>query len=214
MLYSFYGLYEENTVYPLPGAWTYDRDGAGVEDGRIVTENPDAEGTLLMFRDSFANTLIPFLSEEFGTAFYSKGMPNALERYIEAWDPDCVVIEKVERNIAEYLTAPPILAPAEVPVPQDITIAETDTSLTVAVCENDVNYLAFRGALDPARVKEDTEILVSVADRTFPAYQTGGNGFLLYLKAAELSGPSAVVRVYAVTGDAAVLALYEEVRLP
>ena len=214
MLYGFYGPYEEDAAYPLPGGWSYDREGADVEDGWIVTQAADAEGTLLMFRDSFANTLIPFLSEEFGTACYSKGMPNALERYLEAWDPGCVVIEKVERNLSEYLTAPPILTPAEVPAPQDITIAGTDTSLTVSVCEYDTNYLAFSGAVDPVRVTEDTEILVSVGSRTYPAYLTGGNGFLLYLKAEDVSGPGTAVRVYAVTEDAALLALYEEVSLP
>ena len=214
MLYSFYGPAEENSVYPLPGAWTYEREGAGVEDGWIVTHAPGAEGTLLMFRDSFANTLIPFLSEEFGTACYSKGMPNALERYIEGWDPDCVVIEKVERDIAEYLTDPPILTPAEVPAPQDITIAETDSRITVSVCENDINYLAFSGTADPSRVETGTEILVSVNGRAYPAYLTGGNGFLLYLKASDVPGPDAVVRVYAVTGDSALLALYEELPLP
>lgn len=214
MLYSFYGPYEENAVYPLPGAWTYDREGADVEDGWIVTEASGAEGTLLMFRDSFANTLIPFLSEEFGTACYSKGMPNALERYADAWDPDCVVIEKVERNISEYLSGPPVLTPAETDAPRDITIADTDTRIEVSVSENDVNYLAFTGTVDPARVTEDTRILVSVGDRTYPAYMTGGNGFLLYLKAADVNGPSAAVRVYAVSEGGAVLALYEELPLP
>ena len=214
MLYGFYGPYEEDAAYPLPGGWSYDREGADVEDGWIVTQAADAEGTLLMFRDSFANTLIPFLSEEFGTACYSKGMPNALERYLEAWEPGCVVIEKVERNLSEYLTAPPILTPAEVSAPQDITIAGTDSSLTVSVCEYDTNYLAFSGTVDPARVAEDTEILVSVGSRTYPAYLTGGNGFLLYLKAADVPGPAVPVRVYAVTEGGALLALYEEAELP
>ena len=68
--------------------------------------------------------------------------------------------------------------------------------------------------MDPNRVREDTEILISVNDRTYPAYMTGGNTFLFYLKAAEIVGPTAVVRVYAVTESTAVLALYEEVRLP
>ena len=214
MLYSFYGPYEENVSYPLSGVWEYERDGADVEDGWIVTHCAEADGTLLMFRDSFANTLIPFLSEEFGTACYSKGMPNALERYLEAWEPDCVVIEKVERNVSEYLTDPPILTPAEVSAPRDITIAKTETSVAVTVCENDVNYLAFTGTVDPTRMTEDTEIFVSVNDRVYPAYMTGGNGFLLYVKAAEIPGRTAVVRVYAAAENSTLLALYEEILLP
>ncbi|MBR6951749.1 MAG: hypothetical protein IKH56_08490 [Oscillospiraceae bacterium] len=214
MLYSFYGPEEENAAYDLPGAWTYEGEDADVEDGWIVTHCADAGGTLLMFRDSFANTLIPFLSEEFGTACYSKGLPNALERYLETWDPDCVVIEKVERNISDYLTDPPILTPVETEAPRDITIARTDSTVSAAISENDVNYLAFSGTVDPLRVTEDTEILVSVNDRTYPAYLTGGNSFLLYLKASEIPGSTAAVRVYAVSAEGATLALYEEVSLP
>ena len=77
-----------------------------------------------------------------------------------------------------------------------------------------MNYLAFTGTVDPARVQTDTEILVSVNDRVYPAYQTGGNSYLLYLKASEIVGPTAVTRVYAVTEDRAVLTLYDEIQLP
>ena len=111
MLYSFYGPLEENYNYSLPQNYTYEKEDATVEDGWIVTNNKAGHGKLLMFRDSFANTLIPFLSNEFQTAYYSKGMPNALERFVENYGPDHIVIQKVERNISEYLENPPILTP-------------------------------------------------------------------------------------------------------
>ena len=88
MLYSFYGETEENYNYNLTQKYKYSNDVKGVEDGWIITENKEGKGTLLMFRDSFADTLIPFMSNEFETAYYSKGQPNAMERYIEEDTPD------------------------------------------------------------------------------------------------------------------------------
>ncbi|MBQ3865150.1 MAG: hypothetical protein II781_04860, partial [Clostridia bacterium] len=182
MLYSFYGPKETDYTYPLPHLWSFEKGDATVEDGWIVTLNPKKDGTLLMFRDSFANTLIPFLAEEYGTACFSKGMPNALERYLEAYSPDCVVIEKVERNIREYLTDPPILMPPPTQMPQSFTIAQTDTTAEIHICENDVNYYCISGKLDPERVKEDTEVIINVNGRAMRAYMTGPDEYIVYVK--------------------------------
>ena len=196
MLYSFYGQLEINYDYGIVPAYTWEKESTTVEDGWSVTYNPEKTGTLLMFRDSCANTLIPFLSNEFGTACYSKGMPNALERYAEIYNPDAIVIQKVERNIREYLENPPILSAPQAELPGKITVADSDSTAAAEVCMNDVNYFKFSGTVDHARIDTDTQILVAVNGKLYQAYQTGSNGFLLYLKKANLSGDSAQVQVY------------------
>ena len=60
MLYSFYGELEENYDYGLAQDYVYRNDVKSVEDGFIVTENKAGQGSMLMFRDSFGTTLIPF----------------------------------------------------------------------------------------------------------------------------------------------------------
>ena len=214
MLYSFYGELEENYSYDLPQAYAYANDVSSVEDGWIITENESGTGTLLMFRDSFANTLIPFLSNEFEAAYYSKGQPNALERYLETCMPDCVVIEKVERNISEYLNDPPILTPTEAELPAKMTIAKTDTNVEIEACLNDVNYYKFSGMVDQTRMQNDSEILVSVNGHIYQAYQTGEDGYALYLKKAEFTDTVADLRVYIVNGDSCVQALSTVIDLP
>lgn len=209
MLYSFYGQTEEDYGFKMAQAYTY-QDGTGnVEDGWIVTQNPKGEGTLLMFRDSFANTLIPFLSNAFETAAYAKGFPNALEKYVQIYNPDCVVIEKVERNITDYLMDPPILTPLETEIPSKITIADTDSSVSVKTCANDIDYYAVTGTVDPERLAEDAQIVVSIADRAYPAYHTGACDYTLYLKKMELPETSATIRVYAVYDDSCAQVLME-----
>ena len=213
MLYSFYGEPETDYDYQLPGNYTY-RFGKDVESGWIITENAQGTGALLMFRDSFGNTLIPFLSHEFSTAYYSKGEPNALERYMEQYDPDCVVIEKVERNIANYLKLPPVLTSPQVQLPENLTIANTDTTAHVEVCMNDANYYVFSGLLDENRVQTNSDILVRVNDRVYRAFQTEEYGYMLYLKQEELTEASVQVAVYVANSDQCVQVLSAQMNIP
>lgn len=214
MLFSFYGEPELDYAYDLAHPYTYANHADSVEDGWIVTENESGSGTLLMFRDSFANTLIPFLSGEFQTACYSKGEPNALERYAETYAPDCVVIQKVERNIANYLHQPPIITPPLAALPADITIAKTSTTLQAEPCMNDANYYKFTGTLDNARMQTASEVVVRVNGTLYRAYQTGTDGFTFYLKTAEFSQNTADVQVYIVNGNTCLQVLAAKIDLP
>jgi len=213
MLYSFYGALEDNYSYTT-SAYTYANDVDSVEDGWIITENPDGAGTLLMFRDSFANTLIPFFSGAFETAYYAKGEPNAMERYVETYTPDCVVIQKVERNITNYLENPPILTPPEAELPLNMTIAKTETTLLIEDCMNDANYYKLSGTLDPKRMERFTETLVCVDGSYYRAYQTDDNAYMLYLKKDAFAEDFADVQVYIVNGTNCVQALSTTLDLP
>ena len=212
MLYSFYGELEENYDYGLAQNYVYRNDVKSVEDGFIVTENKAGQGSMLMFRDSFGNTLIPFLSNEFAMSYYSKGVPHALERFAESYGPDCVVIQKVERNLAEYLETPPILTAPEGELPGVYSIRATATTAEIADCLNDMNYYCISGTVDPSCLDTGSEILVWVNGTAYRAYHTGENGFLLYLKKAALTAAEAAVEVY-VLDDTCVQVLAEKISL-
>lgn len=214
MLYSFYGKPETDYSYDFAGTYTY-TSGKDVESGWIVTENAAGNGTLLMFRDSFANTLIPFFSGEFQTACYSKGEPNALERYLEAHNPEYVVLEKVERNITSYLNTPPILSAPAAEFPTVYTMANTDTSVQAENCTSDANYYMFRGTVDPARMHTDSQILVSIDGVAYEAYQTGnGNDFCLYLKKDAFTSTSVAAEVYVMHDATCLQAFSAAIDLP
>lgn len=214
MLYSFYGPLEFNYDYGLAQNYTYEKDDATVEDGWIVTHNPEGKGKLLMFRDSFANTLIPLLSNAFADAYYSKGEPNSLESNLELYAPDCVVIEKVERNLSKYLNAPPILTAPEGILPDNLTIATTGTTIQAEPCMYDANYIQITGEIDPARMEPETQVLVTVGERTYRAYLTDESGYLLYLNAADFADASDQVQVYLLHDGKCIQALSTTLELP
>ena len=214
MLYGFYGPAEQDYAYDLAGNYRYEKEGTSVEDGWIITGNAQGSGTLLMFRDSFANNLIPFFSEQFATAYYSKGEPNALEWYVESYTPDQVVIQKVERNIANYLNDPPVLTPPQTQLPDQIAIAETDTQIHLENATSDMRYYRISGAVDESRMAVDSQIVVRVGDTYYRAYQTGENGFALYLKKEAVEGEEVKLQVYLVNGDSCVQATSQMATIP
>ena len=68
------------------------------EQSYIETTNPKANGSLLMFRDSFANNLIPYLSNDFKYAIYDKKTPYNFTN-MDKYKSDVVILEIAERNI-------------------------------------------------------------------------------------------------------------------
>jgi hypothetical protein len=94
--------------YDTKTSYRYDKAIRSMEDIWIGTHNSTGHGTLLMFRDSFANALIPLLSESFARAVYSRAVPLDFS-LVESEQPDLVVLEIVERNLTQLLEKPPRL---------------------------------------------------------------------------------------------------------
>lgn len=83
--------------------------------GNAITINTTAdgrEGTLLSWRDSFGISLYPYLAEKFGAATFSRASAYDLSQ-IETLGADTVIIELVERNLDQLITAAPVFAAPE-----------------------------------------------------------------------------------------------------
>ncbi len=104
-------LYPKGTAREAQQAYettfSYVSEPRTAEDILIQTTSPDApNGRLLLCRDSFGNALHPFLAEDFREATITRQMPYPLER-VQAGDT--VIVEIVERNLANLLKYPPNL---------------------------------------------------------------------------------------------------------
>ncbi|MDI9471858.1 MAG: hypothetical protein GX260_05240 [Tissierellia bacterium] len=83
-----------------------------LEDMRIETRCSNAEKKIVMYRDSFANALIPFISDSFKESLFLRSDTVDL-REVEAFDADYVVYEIVERNLNWILQRTPIMPAPE-----------------------------------------------------------------------------------------------------
>lgn len=80
-------------------------DGAQQVDG-IFSDNPQGHGSLLLYRDSFAGELMPYLSEDFAHMWSYQGR-DVDGSEIARRAPSVVVLEIVERNLRMLKKSPP-----------------------------------------------------------------------------------------------------------
>lgn len=196
MLYTFYGEKEANYRYSLPYSYEYLSDFTSVEDAWIVTKNDEGKKNLLMFRDSFGNTLIAFMANQFKNASFSKGQPYNLETLIEETMPDLVIIERVERSIEDFITMPPLITAPEYLWPYSSTNGldeaietgngadeiKSDTTIEFGSMPYDSRYYMVSGEIDSALINDTSEVLVKINSRIYEAYSTKGNGYDAYFK--------------------------------
>ena len=169
MLYTFYGEKELNYKYDIAQEYDYANDVKSVEDVWIETElhagAGTGNGTLLMFRDSFGNTLIPLIANQFEKAWFTKEVPYGLERLMEQHAPDTVIFEKVERNLSEYIKMPPIISAVQEKIPKDVEFLESDTTISMESLEYDADYFKISGSVEKALLENETDIVVGIRDR-------------------------------------------------
>ncbi len=219
MIYPLTSVAEWNYSYEYEQTYSYVTDTDSVEDSWIITENAEGDGTLLMFRDSFGNTLLPLMANTFSDSYFAKGVPYLLGSYMNTYNPDTVIIEKVERNINEFAENPPVFLPEATTLEQDATEAIDATTCAVGMSENDMSYVCISGILDEANVAADTEVYIKLSageeELCFPAFYVSSDetdyGYMLYIAKDDLAvflpeGESQLeVAVITITGETAAL---------
>lgn len=89
MLYPLAAEPEEEYFYDKQQSFSYVNDVTDNMDEWIETVNPDKQGSILMFRDSFGESLLPFVADEMGKGYFSRLVPYNLTQ-IEDLHPDYV----------------------------------------------------------------------------------------------------------------------------
>lgn len=165
-------------------------DPVSVEDFRIETKNDQASDQLLMYRDSFGNTLIPFVANEFQSAFFTKATPYIISLHMKQYHPNVVILEKVERNMKDFAENPGVIpSPAAQENPVNLKLV-TEGESEVQGCEADMTFIEVSGYLPEEDVPENGLIYVQVQDplgnkELYEAFTISNNngdyGYIVYL---------------------------------
>lgn len=189
----------------LPSAWepemeyyldthftySYDREPDSMRDPMIRTTCDVGNGVLYMFRDSFADALIPLMSQHFRQATYSMYKPWNVPDATEQIGTD-VVVEIVERNLIDLVNRPAVL-PA--PVLEDVVFTAGTAAQIESHAVTDGPYVRISGRIGRDALPEKAHIAVRVTSgsemTTYAPFYTSneerlGNGFYLYLPADTL----------------------------
>ena len=203
----FLSAYKNEKQYYPKEEFTYEvvNDAEDNMASWIETANASKEGCLLMYRDSFGESLVPFFAQEFGEAYFSRLVPYDLTD-VETYQPEYTVIQKVERNLIDFVARSAIMPG----LPADpVSAAEKETNSTIETA-SDGPYLVVSGKVDLQCLAEKSEIFLSLyseeAGRT-ETYQTmylsneerEGNGYSLYLE--EESLPPGALRIQLIVSN-------------
>ncbi len=186
------------TDYCYERTWKFTCSTEDYMEDWIETTNPEKEGNLLMYRDSFGESLLPFVAEEFGKAWFSRLVPYHLTQ-IEQYRPDFVVIERVERRLSSFVEDAPIM-----PAPQreNLSALKTETNSSVKA-ELQGSYLSVSGTVAQELLQTNTNIYVEIKNQngertTYQPFYLSGGGFQLYLK--EETVPEGTVQINIIVG--------------
>lgn len=182
MLYPTGTKLEDEVTFDRDFAFTPVRPIRSPEDQRIETENPSQTGSLLMFRDSFGNTLYPFMADSFGRAVFSRSMPWQMS-LLEETGADTVVIELVERNLDYLADRPPIFPAPERVLTGQPPQGEAAVQLSVLADGKLEGYVRLEGALS-GPVDGDSPVYVQLGEKLYEASPVGtaeGMPFTLYV---------------------------------
>lgn len=112
MIYPVTPTPEEDYVYDKDYVFTYEGGSAeklDVTSDEIKTACENGTGNLVMYRDSFGNSLIDLFSEEFANSYFSKLEPYNISD-IEDNEADVLILEKVERHIQSLYKVAPMMS--------------------------------------------------------------------------------------------------------
>ena len=218
-LYSVAAQPEWDCQYEYDSQISYVTDTDSWEDVWIQTESPGKTGSLLMFRDSFGNTLSPLIAEEYGQAAFSKDTVYHLDSRIDACQPDTVLFEIVERNLErfgqfakdDHSAGPPVM---EAPYAVDVDVynadqAETGTTAEAYFSDLRPDYLCVAGKIDEELLDTESNVYIEItADGTSNVYEAytvtdpdsgADNGYLMYLNSTRI--PDGVFQIRVFTED-------------
>lgn len=126
-------------------------DECDVQDvtlSNIITKSDNGDGNLLMYRDSFGNSLIDLFSEEYKQSYFSKMEPYdlSLADYIGA---DTVVLEKVERHIQSLAKVAPLMEAVKLLDVSDVIKWEAynNEGIVDVLDGGDFDYNKYKGSL-------------------------------------------------------------------
>lgn len=137
---------------------TPQKDAPIVEQAIVETTNMSTDGDrLLCFRDSFGNSLLPFMANEFEYSYFSKNIPYRLDYMYEKGMNVCVV-ELVERNLTQLVKFAPVMpAPLRGFMETCTEYYSDKTTMELSTYES---YYKLSGEVDSEYVSDDSPIYI------------------------------------------------------
>ena len=137
-------------------------------DPRITTVNPVKEGSLVMYRDSFGNALLPYMADAYANAYFSRGIPYQLMD-VETHSADTVIIERAERFLPEMSQFPPVLTAKEISLTENEELQGSDGAVDVKIKPQGMTA-QLSGRIKEGLLDTDSRIYLKVNGSVYEAF--------------------------------------------
>lgn len=194
MLYPLLTTPEEEIYYDKPMTFAFVGEVASNFEPKITAVNPAKSGSLVMYRDSFGNALLPFLADAYASSYFSRGIPYQLSD-VDTMAADTVVVERAERFLSEMAQSPPMMAGPAI-VPESLLTEEATDGADSVEMKNMGAMVQITGRIKPEYLNTDSRIFLRInqagvyeafpMDKKLADGTTDDGGFCLYLLAAGL----------------------------
>ncbi len=189
MLYPSAVTLEDEIYFEPEPEFSYVEEVESNYDAKISTSS-EADGSLVMYRDSFCNALLPFLAESFGEAYFSRGVPYQLASDLAGCNATALIIERAERFIPELAENPPVMAGLLVLDGSGDDLTYTDQISGLTLTEQGA-YTKIAGILEEGSYRVDSRIYIRINDlltyEAFPvSIENNSEGFVLYVPTSVL----------------------------
>ena len=195
---------EDEVYYDKTTTFAYVGEVESNFDPKITTVNPVKEGSLVMYRDSFGNTLLPFFADAYANAYFSRGVPYQLSD-VDTQNADTVVVERAERFLPEMAKNPPVLEGSLTLLDKEEDEVAADGAENLTMRRQEL-FFQITGKIDPQYLDWDSKIYLRINGQmvyeAFPRSEEGSDtAFTLYLSTDKLSGAGDRVEILTDRGE-------------
>ena len=171
---------EEEIYYDGEFGFDYEGKVESNFDNKIMTLGA-LGNNLMMYRDSFGSSLLPFMAESYTNALFSRSLTVQV-RDINSIKANVLIIEKAERFLPQLAENPPKLPATEIEGnPVGVKEMEGATYKTSSVN----GYTTITGTLKEGTYGDNTRIYVGIGGHWYEAYpfrKDGRECFQVYVK--------------------------------
>lgn len=187
---------EFNFEYDIDFGYEYVTPTKSVEEAMIKTNNPDADGSLYMYRDSFGNALLPFFANAYNSAYFTKAFPVNLALETDIQNADTAMFVIAERNLMWFAHNPPVIPSEVVSVDDSEFVSETVKDIKASVSSVNMQYACIEGTIESDICKTDSKFIVRIKDNSgsvicYEAFTTSNDvddfGFMAYVPLSDIN---------------------------
>ncbi len=194
MVYPLGKARDENVYYDKEFTFSYGEGFESTEDNKIHTVNPEKKNGAVVFRDSFGNSLTPFVAEEYGKGYFDRTIPYPVDA-LEEEGADTLIFEIVERHLDVLAEDAP-----RMPAPErdyNEWGQEEVSGMTIESEDKD-SYIKVTGRIPGETLDVDSEIYVrcvstehTIVYEAFPlnrdSREKGDYGYGMYISKGNLA---------------------------